>query len=246
MKRREMTLLVSALVLIGSSAGVLGYYKTHQRLGKPGLKTSPIEGAGLRVKIEVPESALGFGGIAIPPSEVVTNMLPPDTSLAQMYYTNAAGQGVYCSVVLMGTDRTSIHKPDYCLRGQGFTIDEARSEVTTLRVFRPSPVDLPVVKIIAGKETLINGQPRQTSCVFVYWLVSGDLVTASRSRMGIEMSKHMLRTGELQRWSYIFYMAECIPGREDAAYNHIRQVINATLPEFQLTWPPGTTRPDKQ
>jgi hypothetical protein len=242
MKRRELILLVAALVLMAGSVGVLGYYKSHQRLGKPGLKTSPIPGAGLRVKIELPESALGFGGISVPPSEAVTNTLPPDTSLAQMIYTNAAGQAVYCSVVLMGTDRTSIHKPDYCLRGQGYTIDEARSEVTTLRVYRPFPVDLPVVKIIAAKETLHNGQSRQTSCVFVYWLVSGDAVTASRSRMGIEMSKHMLRTGELQRWSYIFYLAECVPGREDAAYNHIRQVINATLPEFQLTWPPGASR----
>ena len=42
MKRRELILTLIALVLIASSVAVLGYFKAHQRLGKPGLKTSPI------------------------------------------------------------------------------------------------------------------------------------------------------------------------------------------------------------
>ncbi|MEY4385830.1 MAG: hypothetical protein RLY20_1113 [Verrucomicrobiota bacterium] len=242
MKRRELAICLTALLLIASSVGVLAYYKANQRLGKPGLKTSAIHGGDLRVKIELPASAQGLSGVLIPPSDTVTNMLPPDTSIAQMCYTNPAGLRVYCTAVLMGTDRTSIHKPQYCLRGQGFTIDEARSELTTLRVYKPDPVDLPVVKLIASRDTVIDGKPRQTSCVFVYWLVCGDEVTASRSHMGLSMSKHMLRTGELQRWSYVFYLAECVPGREDDAFKHIGRVINATLPQFQLTWPPDTAR----
>lgn len=240
MKRRELTLLLVALVLIAGSVSVLGYLKARQRLGTPGVKCMPIEGT-IRVNIDLPERAAGLTGRTIPISDRVRQVLPADTSIAQMLYTNAAGQEVFCSAVMMGTDRTSIHKPHYCLSGQGYRIDEARSETTTIRIYRPSPVDLPVMKLVGMKETIINGQPVQMSCVFVYWLVSGDEVLANPSRMSLRISEHILRTGELPRWTYIFYMANCTPGREDAAFNQIGRVINATLPDFQLTWPPGKT-----
>jgi hypothetical protein len=241
MKRREWTLLVAALALIAASALVLVVAKGRQRLGKPGLKCTPIEGS-IRVNINLPESAQGFHGRPVPLSDTVVEMLPSDTSIAQMLYTNAAGQEVFCCAVMMGTDRTSIHKPQFCLTGQGYRIDEKRSELTTIRVYRPSPVDLPVMKLVATKETTIDGKPVQVGCVFVYWLVSGDELMVNQRQMGLRISRHILRTGELSRWSYVFYMANCVPGREDAAFTHISRVINATLPDFQLTWPPGTTR----
>lgn len=238
MKRREMMLLVIALGLLASSVGVLGYFKSRQRLGKPGLKCTPIEGT-IRVNIDLPTGGSGIGGVSVPINERVVKTLPADTSMAQMYYTNAMGSGVFCSTVMMGTDRTSIHKPQYCLTAQGYRIDETRSEKTTLRVYKPEPVDLPVVKLIASKETTREGKPVQVGCVFVYWLVSGDEVIADQTRMSVKISQHILRTGELPRWSYVFYLAECIPGREDAAYAHIGRVINATLPQYQLAWPRG-------
>jgi hypothetical protein len=50
-----------------------------------------------------------------------------------------------------------------------------------------------------------------------------------------QMAKHLLRTGELQRWAYVSVFAVCAPGQEDAAFERIKRFIAAAVPEFQLT-----------
>jgi len=77
-----------------------------------------------------------------------------------------------------------------------------------------------------------------SSGVFVYWFVADNVVTANHSQFGFGVIKHMLRTGELQRWAYITYFAPCAPGQEDRAFNRIQRLMNKTLPGFQLAWPP--------
>ena len=79
---------------------VLLYFKAHQRLGKPGLKTSPIEGS-LCLNIEMPTNVSGFKGAIIPVSDVVRQTLPADTSFAQVNYTNSAGAAVSAVAVMM-------------------------------------------------------------------------------------------------------------------------------------------------
>ena len=59
MKRRELTLLLAGLVLIGGTAGLLGRLKTHQRLGKPGVRTTPIPGSA-NLRILLPEKVLDY------------------------------------------------------------------------------------------------------------------------------------------------------------------------------------------
>ena len=50
---------------------------------------------------------------------MVLGYLPSDSSYAERHYQSPDGFDVSGTVVLMGTDRTSIHNADYCLRGQG-------------------------------------------------------------------------------------------------------------------------------
>jgi hypothetical protein len=44
----------------------------------------------------------------------------------------------------------------------------------------------------------------------------------------------LLTTGVLQRWAYISYFAVCEPGQEDAAFERVKKLIVASVPEFQL------------
>ena len=80
----------------------------------------------------------------------------------------------------MGQDRTSIHKPEYCLPGQGFTID--LREVVTLPVAQPHPYDLPVMKLTTSKTALDrNGREVPLSGGYIYWFVAdGKLATHHR------------------------------------------------------------------
>jgi hypothetical protein len=45
---------------------------------------------------------------------------------------------------------------------------------------------------------------------------------------------HLLRTSVLERWAYVSYFAQCEPGQEDAAFERIKKLIAASVPEFQL------------
>jgi hypothetical protein len=234
-KGRERTLLIVGLSLILGTAGMLLYMKSHQRLGKPGVRAVAVPDS-VRLHIELPTNAPGFTFKESPPNEMTTNGLPKDTSFRGAVYEDAEGI-IQTMVVMMGTDRTSIHRPQFCLTGAGWNIDGARSEMTTVRIDKPRAVDLPVMKLIAQKTFEKDGKQVNASGVYVYWFVADKAVTADYKQRLWWMAEHLLRTGELQRWSYITYFAPCAPGQEDRAYRRIQRLMNSTLPEYQLAWP---------
>jgi hypothetical protein len=235
-KRRELILLVTALMMICGTAVTLRFFKTHQHLGAPGLKSTPIPG-DLRVQINFPTNTPGYDARSLEISQDVVKTLPADTSIGQMVYKDRSGRETLAVAVMMGTDRTSLHKPQFCLSGQGWTIDNSRSQRTTVHLDRPRPLDLPVIKLVASREAESGGSRVKYSCVFVYWLVSADDVVADHNQLMWRITRHVLQTGELQRWSYLYFMAICLPGQEDQAFTQVSRAMNAVVPEFQLTWP---------
>lgn len=235
MKMRERVLLIVGLVLIFGTAVALRSVKSRQRLGKPGVKATTIPGSIL-MNIELATNVLGYVFEELPVAKFVTEALPKDTSIRQGGYLEREG-AIQTVVVMMGTDRTSIHRPQFCLTGAGWSIDESRSKLTKVRLTRPKPVDLPVMKLIVERENEIEGRKIKLSGVYVYWFVAEDMVTADHEARSWLLAKHMLRTGELQRWSYITYFAVCAPGHEERAFSRIERLMNATVPEFQLAWP---------
>lgn len=238
MKPRERIILILGLVLMAAMTASLRYYRTHQRLGKPGVRAEAILGSS-RMHLEIVTNATGFSFTELPPSELMTNALPKDTSFRQGTYQDAEGP-IQTFVVMMGADRTSIHQPQFCLSGSGWDIDDARSELTKVRIQRTRPVDLPVMKLITRQTIERDGKRQNLSGVYVYWFVADNEVSAvHRGRMW-SLGMHFLQKGELQRWAYITYFAPCLPGQEDRAFNRIQRLMNRTLPDFQLAWPVQT------
>ena len=115
MNRQKWILLIVALAMIGAVAGTLAHTKAQMRLGKPGLRASRIEGSR-RLDIHLPERVLNYDSTNIPTDKVAFETLPDDTSFAQRQYAvvGDADSRFDLMVVLMGTDRTSIHKPQFC------------------------------------------------------------------------------------------------------------------------------------
>ena len=235
MRRREWILLWVGLALIVGGAVALKQFKARQRLGLPGVKATPVAGS-MRMHIEMPTNVPGYEAEAQDVQKVL-DVLPSDTSMAQVNYKDSSGQIIMATTVMMGTDRTSIHQPQFCLRGGGWAIDEARSQRTTVHLERPKPVDLPVMKLVSTTVREENGRSATYSGIYVYWFVADDAVTDEHLQRIWWMSQTLLREGVLQRWAYISYFAPCLPGQEDAAFNRIKQLMNATVPEFQLAWP---------
>jgi uncharacterized protein DUF3485 len=166
----------------------------------------------------------------------VRKSLPSDTSFGQRNYRAPDGFQVAVRVVLMGTDRTSLHKPQLCLPAQGWRIDDLRSVETSIPMDRPMNYDLPIVKLIASKEESLQGEKAKVTGVYVYWFVCDDGVTASVTgfqRMW-STAKRLLTTGVLQRWAYVSCWSTCLPGQEEATFERMKKFIAASVPQFQL------------
>jgi hypothetical protein len=250
MNGQKIILVVVALALMGGGAGVLARLKSGQRLGPPGVKTEQLAN-GKNLRVLLPESVLDYESEEIRPDKLVTNTLPADTSYGQRRYWRKgnANDWLLMNVVLMGADRTSIHKAQFCLEGTGWKIDSAASLETRVPINRPQPYELPVIKLVVtrtGKNN--NGEPVTVRGIYVYWYVADGALSGNmsgRERMWW-MAKHLLQTGELQRWAYVSCLAVCWPGQEDATFERVKKFIGASVPEFQLTpkaGEPTTTRP---
>src|SRR5271170_6616769 len=96
----------------------------------------------------------------------------PRTPASRNGFTSPDGFWVNANVVLMGTDRTSIHKPEFCLPGQGWNIDDAQSLKDLIHIAGPTAFDLPVMKLVATGEALVNGQRVSERGIYVYWFVA--------------------------------------------------------------------------
>ncbi len=240
MNRQKIILAAVVLVLVGVVAGVLARTKSHQKLGEPGIQTRPRAGSK-NLEILLPETAPGFTSEIVTNAEEVLKVLPADTSFRVRFYKAEDGFAAQVSVVLMGTDRSSIHRPQICLTGQGWALDSALSGVESIHLERPFPYDLPVNKLIATKQLPgADGQLQTARGIYIYWFVAEDHYTASSEQWMLWwMPRDLLLHGLLERWAYISYFSACSPGQEAATYARMKTLMAATVPEFQRVPRPG-------
>ena len=229
--------MVLALALIGGTALGMHWLKTNQRLGRPGIKTSAIAGSQ-RLDVYLPERVLDYNSEIVPTDPNVLEGLPHDTSFMQRRYITPQTNLMLMNVVLMGRDRTSIHKPQFCLTGNGWNIDDAESSQDTVRIAEPHSYDLPVMKLLMTREANFTGQPMKWRGLYVYWFVADNELSARHETRMWQIASHWLRTGELQRWAYVSCFTICRPGEEEAAYQNMKKFIAASVPTFQLATNP--------
>jgi hypothetical protein len=240
MNGRKWLLLAVALGLMAGAAGMLGRYTGKQKLGTPGVKTCAVpaggaEDNGKRVRVLVPERVLDYQSEWIDVDSITLGVLPQDTSFGARRYKGLDGFQMVLNVVLMGTDRTSLHKPQFCLEGQGLRIDQTASESTNIWVGGPHPYALPVTKLVA------TDPARHARALYVYWYVTDGEVSGSATgfdRMW-RMSYELFRTGILQRWAYVSLLTECAPGQEQATFERMKQFIAAMVPGLEQA--PGSS-----
>jgi hypothetical protein len=231
MKTRKWVIFFVALALMSGMAGSLNWLKSRQQLGQPGLKTEPIPGSVI-VDLDLPERVLDFTSTNVPESELELNYFPKDTTYARRLYQAPDGFTVSSIVILMGADRTSIHRPEYCIVGQGWRIDE-KTEVK-IPIDGPPRYELPVMKwVLSNYYQTPDGRKTEVRGLFVFWYVADNEQTTSNIRLQGYIVRDLLLTGVLQRWAYVSYFAICAPGEEDAAFERVKKLIAAAVPAYQ-------------
>jgi hypothetical protein len=141
----------------------------------------------------------------------------------------------------MGTDRTSIHKPEYCLTSQGWQI--VGRETAAIPMDRPEPYDLPVRVFTTRRlAQAAGGGGVSWGGAYLFWFVAEHHLTASHwARVGL-ISWDLVRRGVLPRWAYVSVFVACRPGGEPEAIRRAEAFITAAAPEFQRTRGPASGR----
>jgi uncharacterized protein DUF3485 len=140
--------------------------------------------------------------------------------------------GFILSIVLSGKDRTSIHPPEMCLRGQGW--QPQTSEVVTVRVTEPKPYVLDVMKLesyAAGNPKMAGGSPQKL--LYLYWFVGSDVLTPYKNTMTFRESWDRIAYGKSHRWAYVALYAVVPPGEEAATLRLMRIFLESAVPQFQ-------------
>lgn len=161
---------------------------------------------------------------------VEREVLPPDTGYSRRNYvsTRDRREQVFLSIVLSGRDRTSIHRPELCLVGQGWTI-EGRSE---LAFAHPGSGRVPATLLHISREVVTaRGERRTVPALFAYWFVGRDTVAATNGERLWRTALNRLR-GRVDRWAYVVAQTVVLDG-EPAALARLQAVLDRTLPAFQ-------------
>jgi len=177
-------------------------------------------------------------GQRIEVTAIEREILPPDTGYSRRLYANVADRrrDVFLSIVLSGRDRTSIHRPELCLVGQGWTIEGA-----TRHAFRGAggAGSIPATVLRVRRERATPLGRAVTSQLVVYWFVGRDTATASHwRRFWIDTWNRMARA-RVERWAYVLMQTDVSDG-EATALARMQAVLDGTLPAFQRA--PGGAR----
>lgn len=236
MSAKPKTILAVGMSLIALTWGGLTVWKQKQSLGNPGIRVGAME---VRDEHGI---LLGTNGVILPPlvknfiSETLPftrqefDALPKDTTFGRRLYKSLKGEEILLTTVLMGTDRTSIHRPQYCLTGQGWLI--AKTEPDEIEV-PLAKTKIPVLKLTTTRLVDLNGVPTKLSGMYVYWFVADGKVTNNeRTRMLTSISS-LLRNGTMDRWAYVSCFGVCPPGQEQVLWHKLRDFLMDALPQFQ-------------
>jgi Protein of unknown function (DUF3485) len=185
------------------------------------------------VKMELPDSvgdALGFDGDL----DREHRLLPADTEFVKKQYLSASPIPVNCEIVLTGAERSSIHRAEACLLGQGWTLlsaEEVNVAVATGRAQRVKLLRLSKVR---------DGQ--QLFGYFLYWYVGADRVTDDTFSRIFLSTWDQLTRGVNHRWAYVSVSSELAPGQ--SASEEAKRAMVSRLVQFATDIIPIVEKPE--
>ncbi|MFV0338862.1 MAG: exosortase-associated EpsI family protein [Chthoniobacterales bacterium] len=198
------------------------------------FKSSEASEAG--VVLDLPYRLLGMFGQDGEVSEGERVILPKDTEFAKRSYSDMAGNTVNCQIVLAGTDRRSIHRPEICLPAQGWTMKASQPVEIDLKnggETKVTMLDL-VRKVEVGP-----GEFKELPMVFMYWFVAKNYSTNDNMTRILKTNFDMLFYNKMNRWAYVIVSAPVLkgftPGGKDKAetIEMLKQAVQEVVPAIQ-------------
>jgi hypothetical protein len=239
MNKQALKIFVIFALLVGATGLLLARAQANFSAGKAGVKigNAPLYGEKSNlvatVSVLLPDSLPGYNVQRLPITQLELALLPPDTTYGRRLYLAPDGFRAQVNAVVMGSDRTSIHKPVYCISGQGWNI--IKTEEITIPIKKPYAYDLPAIQMTTSMIRGTKAQPVEYRGVFIYWFVADGELTASHGERMWLMARDMFTKGVMQRWGYIACFAPGQPGQEKSLSDRLKSFIAESVPTFQTT-----------
>lgn len=190
------------------------------------------------VLMTLPDRIGEFWGVDEPVTASEKTILPSDTEFAKKSYQAPNGEEVTCQIVLSGAEKRSIHRPEICLPGQGWTIDSSE--------FIPVPLKngqtLTVMKLTLDREVETSPQNRKhITMFFLYWFVGKDKTTADHKVRILLSSWDRIMHNVNHRWAYIIVSAPVMENFKPSGFN--REQTMQMLKDFIANIAPSLIKP---
>jgi hypothetical protein len=201
------------------------------------------------VSLDLPDQIAGLeGSEPLPVSQAEHEILPPDTEFAGRSY---GGLGVpdrdfldriLCKIVLSGREKRSIHRPERCLPGQGWSVIGSQIVDVPLKSGHPLKVTaLLLTRPVQGSD----GKPRQLKFCYLYWYVGREVSTPYSFVRVMLTNWDLIVHRRNQRWAYVIvagYPTDNLVagGRtEDQTLDELKRFIALAVPTFVKSEIPG-------
>lgn len=200
-----------AVAVLGAGILVTALTSGVAHISEPGVRL--VDG-----QLFLPDKAADWtGGPLQGLSEIESNSLPPDTEGARRLYTDKTGNQVFCSIILAGREVASIHRPELCLPGQGWTM-ENREHTERIPTSGASGGQLEVMRMnMTHPMYAADGRAMMARYVFVYWFVGKGRVTPYHWQRILWTSMDRVLHNTNHRWAYVLIHAPVGQGRTGVA-----------------------------
>jgi len=182
-----------------------------------------------------PDKVFDFTGKDEPPGEAELKLLPPDTEFAKKTYSNPENEHISAQIVLSGAEHRSIHRPEICLKGQGWNVRGGQIVKVPLKSGR----DLDVMVLdITRPWRAANGATIEMPALYAYFFVSKDAETAKHLERIAITNLDLLLHNKAHRWAYVITMAQVLKGLtpngkdREQTLQMIKDFIRETAPTF--------------
>ena len=212
--------IVALLVAAGAGATVIISSSFHH-----------MGAAGVRMRLpETVDDALGFDGSL----DNEHRLLPVDTEFAKKEYVGASSTPINCEIVLTGVERSSIHRAQACLLGQGWTILSDKELSVALTAGGAQKVRLLSLSKVRDRQRLFG--------YFLYWYVGADRTTDDTFFRIFLTSWDQLTRGVNHRWAYVTVNSELAPSQSGS--EEAKRALVSRLVRFAADMIPIVQKPD--
>ncbi len=170
-------------------------------------------------------------------TDVEHRILPADTEFQRRYYRDTQNHEIDCSIVLSGAEQRSIHRPEACLVGQGWTIIGQENIPIPLS----SGHTLMARKLSLERQVVKDdGQHLTVRAFYVYWFVGQNVTTPSHFTRILLSNWDRVIHNRAHRWAYVSMFSlvtdNLQPGgiNADQTVSVIKDFTKQVVPTFQI------------